>query len=103
MSKDDTAAIVDALTKQFVDEGRLIEAGWQAMRVLVIPASASSIQLSEMRKAYFSGAQHLFASLMGVVGDDGGAPTADELRRVDLISDELDKFVAELRAEIEQR
>jgi len=100
MSKDDTAAMVDALTKRFTDEGRLIEAGWQAMRVLVIPSTASSMQLSEMRKAFFAGAQHLFASLAGVVGEGDDELSADDMRRVELIGDELDKFVEELRAEV---
>lgn len=96
----DQAAIVDAVTKRLTDEGRLIEAGWQTMRTLTLSPNAPDIQITEMRKAYFAGAQHLFASLMCIMGEDGGEPTAEDLHRLDLIDEELKGFVEELRREI---
>lgn len=56
--------------------------------MLVLPASAPKIQLVEMRKAYFTGS---------------GEPSAEDLRRVELIHQELRGFEAELRAEIAAR
>ena len=97
---DDQAALLKRVTEKYVDEGRLIEAGWQTMRLLVVPPTAPRDQLTEMRKAYFTGAQHLFASLMTVMSDGDGEPAPADLRRVDLIDAELKAFVAELRAEI---
>jgi len=93
------AELVDVLTKRFTDKGKLVEAGWQAMRFLVVAPTAPENQLVEMRMAYFAGAQHVFASLMSLMGDDGGEPTADELRRVDLIHAELKEWENQMRRE----
>jgi hypothetical protein len=99
---DELTAMVKQMTKRLTDEGRLIEAGWQTMRIQVVPPTASDVQLTEMRKAYFAGAQHLFASIMTVMGEDGGEPTAEDLHRLDLIDQELRGFVEELLREIER-
>lgn len=88
------------ITERLTDQGRLIEAGWESFRILVVPPTAGKVQLDETRKAFFAGAQHVFVSMMELVGDDGGEPTPDELRRIDLIDKELEGFVDELRAEI---
>jgi hypothetical protein len=100
---DKTAALVEVITKKFADEGKLIEGGWQVMRAVVVPPTASAVQLDEMRKAYFSGAQQLFASIMSLLGDESGEPTPDDLRRMELIQKELDGFVEEMRREVERR
>lgn len=97
------AAVVKEVTEKLTDQGRLIEAGWQAMRYMVLPPTASHVQVTEMRKAYFTGAQHVFASMMSLMGGDDGEPTADELRRIELIHAELELFVDELRAEVNRR
>ena len=93
--RPEVEAMADALSKRFADEGRLIEAGWVALRVMAIPPDASEVQLREMRMAYMAGAQHLFASIMGVLDPDG-EPTEDDMRRMELISDELDAFAREM-------
>lgn len=102
MDEPDQAArvAIEVITKRLTDEGRLIEAGWEAMRIQVVPPTAGKVQLIEMRKAYFAGAQHLFASIMTMVSPDGDEPTPEELGRIDLIHKELEGFVDELRAEI---
>lgn len=97
---DDHAALIEQLTKRFTDEGRLIEAGWQVMRTMVLPPTASDVQLTEMRKAYFTGAQHLFASLASAFSSDDDEPTPEDLQRMDLIHKELEGFVEELKREI---
>lgn len=85
--------IIDAATKKFTDEGKIIEAGFQAYRMLSIPPNAPDIQVKECRLAYFFGAQHLFASIMGIL-DEGSEPTEDDLRRLELIDTELNSFIA---------
>jgi hypothetical protein len=47
----------DAIAKKLTDEGKLIEVGWQAMHLYVLPKDAPPVQVSEMRKAFFMGAQ----------------------------------------------
>ena len=82
------------LQRQLADDGKLIEAGWVGLRLAAIPPDAPAIQLTEMRQAFFAGAQHLFSSIMGVL-DEGTQETADDLRRMDLIDQELRIFIAE--------
>ncbi|WP_293000084.1 hypothetical protein [Nevskia sp.] len=84
----------DALVKAYTDKGKLIEAGFAALRLQVIPASASKTQVDEMRMAFFLGAQHLFASFMAVF-DPESEPTAADLSALGKIDAELSKFAAE--------
>lgn len=98
MTNPETAAVVEALTRKLIDEGRIIEAGWRSFDLMVLPPTAPQVQRDEMRKAFFAGAQHLFASL--VTAMDDGPETPDEMRRVELIDAELAGFAAELRREM---
>ena len=82
------------LTKSLIDDGKLIEAGWQALRQMAVAPDAPDIQLEEMRNAFFAGAQHLFGSVMGAMDPDS-EPTADDMRRMDLIHRELNDFIKE--------
>jgi len=87
---------LERLTKQLSDEGKLIEAGWVAMRMNLIPLNAPANQLQDLRFAYMAGAQHLFSSIMSIL-DPGEEPTDDDLRRMDLIDKELREFAKELK------
>jgi hypothetical protein len=82
------------LEKRLVDEGKLVEAGWVGLRIAAIPPDAPAIQLTEMRQAFFAGAQHVFSSMLRFL-DDGEEITEDDLRRVSLLHDELQIFIAE--------
>lgn len=93
------AAMVEAITKEYMDKGLIIEAGWQSLTLLVMSPHASVLQRTEMRKAFFAGAQHLFGAIMSTL-DGGEEPTADDLRRLDLIDGELRTFADDLRAEL---
>jgi hypothetical protein len=86
---------LEQLTKRLADEGRIIEAGWVAMRIAVIPHDAPPAQLDGMRIAYMAGAQHVFSSIMGMM-DAGTEPTEADMRRMDLIHKELEVFNNEL-------
>ena len=90
---------LEQLSRKLADEGKLIEAGWMAMRAAVIPADAPPGQLREMRLAYMAGAQHLFSSIM-LVMDPGDEPTAEDERRMELINAEIKQFTRELEERV---
>jgi hypothetical protein len=87
---------LDALAVKLADEGKLIEAGWVAMRRSCMPADAPEVQVRAMRMAFMAGAQHLFASVMAVL-DPGDEPSVADLKRMSLISAELSSFERVLR------
>ena len=89
-------AVYDKLINTLADQGKLIEAGFVAMRATIIPPGASEGQVSDMRIAYMGGAQHLFASLMAALDPDSD-PTPSDLRRMSLIVAELQAFEGELK------
>jgi len=88
--------ILDKLARELTDQGKLIEAGWIGMRAVSVDPSASPTQLSEMRLAFFAGAQHLFASIMGIL-DPGAEPTDKDLERMSLIHNELEEFIKDYK------
>jgi hypothetical protein len=90
---------LEQLTKRLADDGKLIEAGWVAMRLHVVPLDASGVQLSEMRLAFMAGAQHLFSSIMTML-DPGVDEIPADLTRMDLINQELDAFRHELELRV---
>lgn len=94
-------AFLERLSRELTDKGKLIEAGWVGLRLAAIPENASKEQLQQMRKAFFAGALHLFSSIM-VILDEDREPTEADLRRMSLISDELETFGAELKREIDR-
>jgi len=83
------------LSRALVDKGLLIEAGWTALRMNAIPPGASDTQVREMRKAFFCGAQHLFASVLSML-DPGEDETEPDMRRMGAIAAELDLFMKTL-------
>src|SRR5262245_18879548 len=95
MTTAEKQALVNTITKRLGDEGKLIEAGWEALRLIAIPEDAPAVQIHEMRMAYMAGAQHLFSCLMAIQ-DPGEEPTEDDIRRMDLIDAELQNFRKEL-------
>lgn len=89
---------LERLSRELTDQGKLIEAGWISLRLAAIPDDAPKLQLQEMRKAFFAGAQHLFGSIMTILDEDR-EPTAADLRRMDLIDKELRGFLADFKRE----
>ena len=89
---------IEKLTKDLTDKGLLIEAGFVSLRHMAIAKDATDEQVDEMRSAFFAGAQHLFASIMSILdpGPDD-EPTENDLRRMSLISDELERFLADYK------
>lgn len=93
---DKQRAMLDALAVKLADEGKVIEAGWIAMRAGCMAADAPEDQVREMRMAYMAGAQHLFACVM-VMLDPGEEPSVADLKRMGSIDAELRNFAGELR------
>jgi hypothetical protein len=90
---------LEQLSKRLADDGKLIEAGWVGMQLHAVPLDVSPVQLNEMRNAFMAGAQHLFCSIMTIL-DPGAEPTEADLRRMDLIHQELDAFGQELERRV---
>lgn len=87
--------LLDRLVQQLTDEGKLIEAGWVALRIKVMPADAPEVQVREMRLAFLAGAMHLFGSILQML-DPGSEPTERDFARMEKISTELAAAVQEL-------
>jgi hypothetical protein len=87
-------------TKDLTDKGKLIEAGFAIFAHYVMPKDVSPLQMSEMRLAFMAGAEHLFSSIMSIL-DPGSEPTDADLRRMDIISRELDEWRAKLSERID--
>ena len=64
--------------------------------MMVIPNDAPQIQKDEMKNAFFAGASHLFTSIMSVL-EPGDDPTEKDIKRVELISEELERYLAEFQ------
>lgn len=94
--------LVDDVTKKLVDDGKLVEGGWQAFRVLYLPQDVSRGQLNDMRIAFFAGAHHLFASVLTFL-ESGDDATEADLRRLDALQQELDAFVEEFKLRVTRK
>lgn len=90
--------IADAIAGRFVDRGCIIEIGFAQMVSQTYPdwQEMPKQQLDDLRCAFFGGAQHLWGSIMGML-DPGSEPTERDLRRMGLISHELDAFIEEYK------
>lgn len=84
--------MIDKLCEALVDKGKLIEAGWVSLEAMSIPNSAGKTQRTEMRNAFFAGAQHLFHSIMSIL-EPGSEPTEKDLQRMEAIDTELREFI----------
>src|SRR4029077_20806120 len=85
------------ITKHFIDQGLLIEAGWQTLKMMSVPPNAPQIQIDEMRNAFFAGGQHIFSSIITILDPEEEVTEAD-IRRMDAIEKELQNFYKEFVA-----
>lgn len=97
ISQEEFERQVDRLTKAATDNGLIVEAGFLGFRKFFMSPNASSAEVTELRVVFFAGAQHLFASIVRML-DPGSDPTKADLRRMDSIERELDRFADELKA-----
>lgn len=94
-----TGEQLQEMHRKLADSGKLIEAGWISLRLAAIPLDAPQVQINEMRNAFMAGAQHVFASIILFL-DPGETPTDADMRRMELISDELELFGKELQGRL---
>lgn len=92
---------LEQLSRELADEGKLIEAGWMAMRLAVVRHDAPAEQLEVMRYVFMAGAQHVWASIISIL-DPGVMETPNDLRRLDLIDAELSAFAKELALRVQK-
>lgn len=85
--------IAENLLRELSDRGQIIEGGWKGYEILVLDG-CSDIQKNECRKAFFFGAQHLFASVLGMLSPEEDATDLD-VERMEKLDSELRKFLTE--------
>ena len=98
MNADERKAY-DALVQVSIQRGKIIEVGFAVLRLSVIAPDAPQAQVDDMRMAFMAGAQHLWGSIMTVL-EPGNEPSDADMRRMGLISDELDAYAKELSLRI---
>ncbi len=96
-NESDQRKVAHELTKHLADTNNIIGGGWNAFVIVCKLQDAPPIQLSEMRKAFFAGAQHLFGSMMNVL-EAGQEPTQKDMDRITGIHEELEEFTKEFAA-----
>jgi len=100
--ESEISKVVEAATKKLVDDGHLVEAGWLGFVLACKLKDVSDIQRTEMRRAFFGGALHLFSSMMSFL-EPGHEATDKDLDRMTMLSEELKRFENELRALAKKR
>jgi hypothetical protein len=93
-------AFLERMSRELADQGKLIEAGWVAFRLLALPQDVSPVQLDNCRMAFMAGSQHLFSSINAVLDHGDAEPTDADLRKMSLINEELQAFYAEMELRV---
>jgi hypothetical protein len=94
--------IATELANNLIDKGLLIEAGFIVFCVMMYGSGFTAMppdQVRQLRHAYLAGAQNLWGSVMNML-DPGMEPSERDLRRMDLINEEIRKFHDELAAQM---
>jgi hypothetical protein len=84
----DVREVAERLVKHLADEGKLIEAGWQTYRLLCLKLPPHETR-DDLHEAYLVGAEHVFASIIGML-DPGTGETEADLSRMDALHTELE-------------
>lgn len=100
MKRTEFEARATGLAKALIDQGKLVEAGAAAYELYVVPDYAGQTQRQECRLAFMAGAEHVFSTIMNIL-DPGDEPTEDDLRRMNLIADELEGWRAKLSERVD--
>jgi len=83
------------LHREFADKTLIVKAGWVGYRTMF----GIDGEAVDEHRAFYAGAQHLFASIMTVL-DEGAEPTDADLRRMDNIAAELKAFETVLESQV---
>jgi len=92
-------ALHDMMARELLNSGKLVNGGWEVFNRFILDPDAPKIQREEMRKAFFAGAQHVFMCLCSGLDPDE-EPTADDMKRMELLEAELIEFGESFAAEI---
>ena len=84
----------DAIARELVDQGKLLEAGWRVLSSVLLRPDATESEKAEIRAVFMFGAQHMFASVLGMLDADA-EPTENDLRRMTMVHNELQAFEPE--------
>lgn len=87
---------VEVIVGNLIDEGKLLQGGFDSYRAILIPPDASMALIDALHFAFFAGAQHLFASIVTILGPDE-EPTDKEMARMDSIEKELSDWAEGLK------
>lgn len=85
------------VTRKLASEGKMIEGGWAAYRLLFLSADAPAEEVLKHKLAFMGGAEHLWSSIFATL-DPGSEPTAGDMKRLDSVQRELDAWRAEMAA-----
>jgi hypothetical protein len=102
-NKPDLQIAAEELTRKLMDQGKLVEAGWKIFEQLFVPPAVGDAQRNDMRIGFFSGAEHVFNSVVSALDDGTPEATGADLSRMDKLDDELKIFRSFLEEEIERR
>jgi hypothetical protein len=94
--------LAQELTEKLADQGQITEAGWIGFTLAVGLEDAPAVQRTEMRKAFFAGAMHIFTSMLCFL-EAGEEPTDKDMKRMNALHTELEKFQKEFEAQVKQR
>lgn len=88
-----TKKMVDDAGRELMNRGLIVAAGYEGYKLMFPHAMRSHPVYGEAeRRAFFAGAQHLFASIMNSGLDEGTEPTEADMARMDNIARELKEF-----------
>lgn len=100
MTENVAKVMHDMIAMQLAKKGRLVNGGWNIFCDLIMPPDASEVQRQEMRKAFFSGASHVFFCLCVAV--DHEESSEDSCNVMELLEKELNQFAAEFEAKLKK-
>ena len=95
--KDDLEERARRLAATAADAGKIIEVGFIGFMAAAYPKEIPASQRDQLRSAFFAGAQNLFSTIMAVMDSDR-EPTAQDLRRMSMIHNELENFIKDFEA-----
>lgn len=79
--------IAERMARDLADQGRVLEAGWQMYRLLLLKVPAHEAR-DELREAFEAGAEYIFGTLMAML-EPGEMETGNDLRRMHRLNAEL--------------
>jgi hypothetical protein len=88
---DHRVNLIQEIAQDLLDQGLVVEAGWEMYRVMALPHSAPTSELDRVKEAFFAGAQHVLGPVMSAL-EPGVEPSETDIRRMHALAQELDRF-----------